>query len=102
MILLFNYDSFISAASCGVDDFAVSMAHLHIWWSVQVGCGSVTLDFLAAVATYPKPDDKTRSTSSKVIVLQYIDTRPTILVSQVIVNIFRKLYFDMRACAHWK
>ncbi|XP_042054227.1 ribokinase-like isoform X2 [Salvia splendens] len=31
-----------------------------------VGCGSVTLDFLAAVATYPKPDDKTRSTSSKV------------------------------------
>ncbi|XP_047963541.1 ribokinase-like isoform X4 [Salvia hispanica] len=33
---------------------------------VVVGCGSVTLDFLAAVATYPKPDDKTRSTSSKV------------------------------------
>ncbi|KAL1550096.1 ribokinase-like isoform X1 [Salvia divinorum] len=33
---------------------------------IVVGCGSVTLDFLAAVATYPKPDDKTRSTSSKV------------------------------------
>ena len=65
--LLFNYDSFIYAASRGVDDLAVSIAHLHICLSVQVGCGSVTLDFLAAVATYPKPDDKTRSTSSKVL-----------------------------------
>lgn len=31
-----------------------------------VGCGGVTLDFLAAVAAYPKPDDKIRSTSLKV------------------------------------
>ena len=33
---------------------------------MQVGCGSVTMDFLATVAAYPKPDDKIRSTSLKV------------------------------------
>lgn len=34
--------------------------------AVVVGCGSVTMDFLATVAAYPKPDDKIRSTSLKV------------------------------------
>ncbi|KAK7336940.1 hypothetical protein VNO77_17494 [Canavalia gladiata] len=34
--------------------------------SVAVGCGAVSVDFLATVATYPKPDDKIRSTSFKV------------------------------------
>ncbi|KAL7084355.1 hypothetical protein ACP275_14G219300 [Erythranthe tilingii] len=33
---------------------------------VVLGCGGLTMDFLAAVASYPSPDDKTRSTSSKV------------------------------------
>lgn len=33
----------------------------------QVGCGSVAVDFLAEVASYPKPDDKIRSTSLKVL-----------------------------------
>ncbi|GLT67570.1 hypothetical protein SLA2020_398670 [Shorea laevis] len=33
---------------------------------VVLGCGAVSVDFLAAVASYPKPDDKIRSTSSKV------------------------------------
>ncbi|XP_030455007.2 uncharacterized protein LOC115676268 [Syzygium oleosum] len=33
---------------------------------VVLGCGSVSVDFLAAVASYPKPDDKIRSTSLKV------------------------------------
>ncbi|KAL8494437.1 hypothetical protein ACS0TY_025302 [Phlomoides rotata] len=33
---------------------------------VVLGCGGVTLDFLAAVASYPEPDDKIRSTSAKV------------------------------------
>ncbi|KAJ0113023.1 hypothetical protein Patl1_01676 [Pistacia atlantica] len=33
---------------------------------IVVGCGGVGLDFLAAVASYPKPDDKIRSTSLKV------------------------------------
>lgn len=32
----------------------------------QLGCGGVGLDFLAAVASFPKPDDKIRSTSLKV------------------------------------
>lgn len=32
----------------------------------QVGLGLVSLDFLAAVACYPKPDDKIRSTDLKV------------------------------------
>ncbi|RDX91281.1 rbsK, partial [Mucuna pruriens] len=31
-----------------------------------VGCGAVSVDFLATVAAYPKPDDKIRSTSFKV------------------------------------
>ncbi|KAJ4728353.1 Ribokinase, Carbohydrate kinase PfkB, Ribokinase-like protein [Melia azedarach] len=31
-----------------------------------LGCGGVGLDFLAAVASFPKPDDKIRSTSLKV------------------------------------
>lgn len=34
---------------------------------MQLGCGSVSVDFLAAVASYPKPDDKTRSTSFQVL-----------------------------------
>ncbi|KAI4319350.1 hypothetical protein MLD38_032955 [Melastoma candidum] len=33
---------------------------------VVVGVGSVAVDFLAAVASYPKPDDKIRSTDLKV------------------------------------
>ncbi|KAK0580327.1 hypothetical protein LWI29_000674 [Acer saccharum] len=33
---------------------------------IVVGCGGVGLDFLAAVASYPNPDDKIRSTSLKV------------------------------------
>lgn len=33
---------------------------------VVLGCGSVCVDFLAAVASYPKPDDKIRSTSLEV------------------------------------
>ncbi|XP_030532589.2 ribokinase-like [Rhodamnia argentea] len=33
---------------------------------VVVGCGSVSLDFLAAVASYPSPDDKIRTTDLKV------------------------------------
>ncbi|XP_027352019.1 ribokinase-like [Abrus precatorius] len=33
---------------------------------VVVGCGAVSVDFLATVAAYPKPDDKIRSTSFKV------------------------------------
>lgn len=32
----------------------------------QLGCGSAVLDLLAAVAAFPKPDDKIRSTSLKV------------------------------------
>ncbi|KAI5395296.1 hypothetical protein KIW84_061767 [Lathyrus oleraceus] len=31
-----------------------------------VGCGSLTVDFLATVAAYPKPDDKIRTTTLKV------------------------------------
>ncbi|KAL2323381.1 hypothetical protein Fmac_027760 [Flemingia macrophylla] len=34
--------------------------------TVVVGCGGVSIDFLATVAAYPKPDDKIRSTSLKV------------------------------------
>ncbi|KAB2068742.1 hypothetical protein ES319_A08G052600v1 [Gossypium barbadense] len=33
---------------------------------IVLGCGSVGVDFLASVASYPKPDDKIRSTSLKV------------------------------------
>ncbi|XP_042516485.1 ketohexokinase-like isoform X2 [Macadamia integrifolia] len=33
---------------------------------IVVGCGCITVDFLAAVSAYPKPDDKIRSTSLKV------------------------------------
>ncbi|KAG7989801.1 hypothetical protein I3843_03G255300 [Carya illinoinensis] len=33
---------------------------------IVVGCGTVTVDYLAAVAAYPKPDDKIRTTSLKV------------------------------------
>ncbi|KAI4349315.1 hypothetical protein L6164_009920 [Bauhinia variegata] len=33
---------------------------------IVLGCGSVSLDFLATVAAYPKPDDKIRSTNLKV------------------------------------
>nr|XP_027093924.1 ribokinase isoform X2 [Coffea arabica] len=32
---------------------------------IVLGCGAVSVDFLAAVASYPNPDDKTRSTSAK-------------------------------------
>lgn len=31
-----------------------------------MGCGSVTVDFLATVSAYPKPDDKIRTTNLKV------------------------------------
>nr|KYP70763.1 Ribokinase [Cajanus cajan] len=33
---------------------------------MQVGCGAVSVDFLATVAAFPNPDDKIRSTSFKV------------------------------------
>jgi hypothetical protein len=33
---------------------------------MQVGCGSLSVDFLATVAAYPKPDDKIRTTTLKV------------------------------------
>ncbi|OMO90523.1 Ribokinase [Corchorus capsularis] len=33
---------------------------------IVLGCGSVAVDFLATVASYPNPDDKIRSTSLKV------------------------------------
>ncbi|GMH02539.1 hypothetical protein Nepgr_004378 [Nepenthes gracilis] len=33
---------------------------------IVLGCGALSLDFLAAVATYPKPDDKIRTTNLKV------------------------------------
>ncbi|KAF5482526.1 hypothetical protein F2P56_003086 [Juglans regia] len=33
---------------------------------IVVGCGTVSVDYLAAVAAYPKPDDKIRTTSLKV------------------------------------
>ncbi|XAR58688.1 Ribokinase [Bertholletia excelsa] len=33
---------------------------------VQLGCGAVSVDFLATVASYPKPNDKIRSTSLKI------------------------------------
>lgn len=36
---------------------------------MQVGCGAVSVDFLATVAAYPKPDDKIRSTGLKVLLL---------------------------------
>ncbi|GMP90516.1 hypothetical protein CsSME_00041608 [Camellia sinensis var. sinensis] len=32
---------------------------------IVLGCGGVGVDFLAAVAAYPKPDDKIRTTSLK-------------------------------------
>ncbi|XP_028121987.1 ribokinase-like isoform X3 [Camellia sinensis] len=35
-------------------------------WILQLGCGSVTEDFLAAVAAFPNPDDKIRSTSFQI------------------------------------
>ncbi|XP_028184527.1 ribokinase-like isoform X3 [Glycine soja] len=44
----------------------VSMSSSDPQNAVVVGCGSVTIDFLATVAAYPKPDDKIRSTSLKV------------------------------------
>ncbi|XP_006588711.1 ribokinase isoform X3 [Glycine max] len=44
----------------------VSMSSSDPQNAVVVGCGSVTMDFLATVAAYPKPDDKIRSTSLKV------------------------------------
>lgn len=33
---------------------------------IVLGCGAVSVDYLAAVASYPKPDDKIRSTNLKV------------------------------------
>ncbi|KAI4350288.1 hypothetical protein L6164_004757 [Bauhinia variegata] len=33
---------------------------------IVVGCGAVSVDFLATVAAYPKPDDKIRTTNFKV------------------------------------
>lgn len=32
----------------------------------QLGCGGISVDFLAAVNAYPNPDDKIRTTSLKV------------------------------------
>ncbi|OIW13228.1 hypothetical protein TanjilG_03557 [Lupinus angustifolius] len=33
---------------------------------VQVGCGGISVDFLAAVSAYPNPDDKIRTTNLKI------------------------------------
>ncbi|PKU66272.1 hypothetical protein MA16_Dca027033 [Dendrobium catenatum] len=33
---------------------------------VVLGCGSLSVDYLATVVAFPKPDDKIRSTSLKV------------------------------------
>ncbi|XP_078427742.1 pfkB-like carbohydrate kinase family protein isoform X1 [Wolffia australiana] len=33
---------------------------------IIVGCGGITIDYLATVAAFPRPDDKIRSTSSKI------------------------------------
>lgn len=33
---------------------------------LQLGVGGISVDFLAAVASYPNPDDKIRTTSLKV------------------------------------
>ena len=33
---------------------------------LQLGVGTVSVDFLAAVTSYPNPDDKIRTTSLKV------------------------------------
>lgn len=41
---------------------------------MQVGCGSLTVDFLATVAAYPKPDDKIRTTTLKVPFSSFIFT----------------------------
>ncbi|KAJ1416828.1 Ribokinase-like [Sesbania bispinosa] len=41
-------------------------AHSPLLNFYNVGCGAVSVDFLATVAAYPKPDDKIRSTSLKV------------------------------------
>lgn len=40
---------------------------------LQLGVGTVSVDFLAAVASYPNPDDKIRTTSLKVCVLLVSD-----------------------------
>lgn len=45
----------------------VCLIECFVCW--QLGCGGVTVDLLAAVEAYPKPDDKIRSTSLKVIKL---------------------------------
>ena len=37
------------------------------WVCYQLGCGGVSVDYLAVVASFPKPDDKIRSTSFQVI-----------------------------------
>lgn len=39
---------------------------------MQLGVGGATVDFLAAVASYPKPDDKIRSTSFQVFGLGFV------------------------------
>ena len=36
---------------------------------MQLGCGMLSVDYLATVAAYPKPDDKIRSTSLKVLLI---------------------------------
>ncbi|KAI0510117.1 hypothetical protein KFK09_010717 [Dendrobium nobile] len=44
---------------------------------VVLGCGSLSVDYLATVAAFSKPDDKIRSTSLKVILLP-AETRVTL------------------------
>ena len=35
----------------------------------QVGCGGAAIDYLASVVSYPKPDDKIRTTALEVILI---------------------------------
>ncbi|XP_057756882.1 uncharacterized protein LOC130976132 [Arachis stenosperma] len=45
---------------------SLSNSHFSLSVYVQLGCGSVSIDLLATVAAYPKPDEKIKSTSFKV------------------------------------
>lgn len=53
-----------------IETILLFSSYLIYFWKLcldlQLGCGAVTLDYLAAVDSYPNPDDKIRSTSAKV------------------------------------
>lgn len=55
---------------------------------LQVGLGVLSVDFLATVASYPKPDDKIRSTSLKVL-LAYRLEQLILLLLLLIASVFR-------------